>query len=74
MFLKVSQPSQERIWAGVSFFKKNTVGRPTTLLKKTLTQVFSCEVFFPVKIFFYRTPTVTASTPQVAASIFLLKK
>ena len=43
--------------------------------KKTPTQVFSCEVY---KIFkestFYRTPPVTASALQVAASVFLLKK
>ena len=48
--------------------------RSATSLKKSLAEVFSCEV---CKVFkntcFYRTPLVTAFALPVAASVFFLK-
>ena len=44
------------------FFNKVVGQRPTTLLKETMAQVFSCESFeFFQNTFFYRTPPVAAS-------------
>ena len=56
MFLKISQNSQGNSCARVSFF------RPTTLLKRTLAQLFYCEFCEIFKnTFFNRTPWVAAS-------------
>ena len=58
-----------------SLFKKLAGWRLATSLKKTPTQVFSCEVGKIFKnTFSYRTPQVTASALPVAASVFFLKK
>ena len=58
-----------------SLFKKLAGWRLATSLKKTPTQVFSCEVGEIFKnTFSYRTPPVTASALPVAASVFFLKK
>ena len=53
-------------------FKKLAGSRTATLLKKTPTKVFSCEVceIFKNTFFFYRTLPVTASAFPVAASVF----
>ena len=42
MFIEISQNSQENTYVRVSFLIK-LQARPATLLKKTLTQVFSCK-------------------------------
>ena len=58
-----------------SLFKKLAGWRLATSLKKTPTQVFSCEVGEIFKNnFSYRTPQVTASALPVAASVFFSKK
>ena len=58
-----------------SLFEKVASWRLATLLKKTPTQVFSCEVCKIFKnTFSYRTPLVTASATPVVASEFFLKK
>ena len=58
-----------------SLFLKNLQSeRLATSLKKTPTQVFSCEIYKIFKnIFPCRTPLITASAPPVAASVFFLK-
>ena len=58
-----------------SLFKKLAGWRLATSLKKTPTQVFSCEVGEIFKnTFSYRTPQVTASALPVAASVFFFKE
>ena len=62
VFLEISQNSQENTCL---FFNKVEGLRPASLLKDTLTQVFSCEFCEISKnTFSYR-------TPPVAASVFL---
>ena len=58
-----------------SLFLKSLQGKDLQLyLKKSPTQVFSCEVGEMFKnMFFKRTPPVTASALPVAASVFFLK-
>ena len=57
-----------------SLFKNLARWRLATSLKKTLGQMFSCEVCKIIKSTFpYRTPLVTASAPPVAASVLFKK-
>ena len=61
VFLKISQNSQENIFARV-FFNKVAGLRPATLLKKRLAQLFSCEFCEISKnTFSHRTTPVIAS-------------
>ena len=70
VFLKVLQTSQESTCVGV-FLKKTCRLKACNFIKKTPTQVFSCEVCEIFKnTFSYRTPLVTASAPPVAAPTF----
>ena len=55
-----------------SLFFNKVAGRPATLLKKTLAQVFSCEFCEISKnTFFYRTPPVAASGWKFTCKIIL---
>ena len=61
VFLKISENSQKNTCASL-FFNKVADLRPATLLKLTLTQVFSCEFCEILRTtFFHRTPLVAAS-------------
>ena len=74
LFLNVSQTSQESTCVE-SLFKKLAGWMLATSLKKTPTQVFSCEVGEIFKNnFSYRTPQVTASALPAAASVFFFKE
>ena len=63
MFLNISPNSQENTCVAV--FNKIAGLRPATLLKKTPTQVFSCEFceFFKNNFFYGALPVAASVTP-----------
>ena len=75
MFLKVSQTSQESAYILESLFKNSQIEGFQLYLKKTPTQVFSCEVCKILRTpFFQRTPLMTVSASPLADSVFFLNQ
>ena len=61
-------------WFWILFVKSLETEELQLNLKKSPTQVFSCEVCKTFKnTFFYKKPPVTASALPVAASVFFFK-
>ena len=66
VFLKISQNSQESTYDRVSFLTKLKAWGLQLYLKKTLTQVFSCEYCEISKsTFFHRTPFAASRTKTI---------
>ena len=70
MFLKNNINSQKNTWAGVSF-NKVAGWRATTLLKKTSSLVFSCELYkIFMNIYFVEHLRAAASVSDLATSAY----